>query len=177
MKRTFLFLVLVLLPGLTFCQVYSAGEEVEVEVEGIWFDAIVTEASGKKIKVRYVEESTGEFWVKAEEVRKKKSAGGSTTIEYSTGAMDPEQEKQKELEEEPDKDSPVVVEEVVVTLHNTCDRKREMMIGDEKFSLDANQKNEVKVQAGSLVYSVNAAGKVIKGKVTPKLTTFFPDCE
>ena len=163
-------------------QTFSLGELVEVEVEGVWFDAYVMEVGGKKYKVNYNNQSDAkDFWVKSTEIRKKaKSGDGSTSFEYeyNTGASESDMMKddKKKGDDKDEKPSNVEVNMVVITLHNTCGKRAQMAVNDEIYPLEAHQKTEIEVPVGALVYTVNGGEKKIKGKVTVKLTTFYSEC-
>jgi ribosome assembly protein YihI (activator of Der GTPase) len=160
----------------TLAQNYRVGEQVEVLVEDVWFDAYIQEIDGKKYRLNYSRTSDEtDFWVKEDKIRKRKGNNnpgdghGSVSFEQTTGAKKPES---KDTKAEVKPSQPLQL----ITLHNTCQRQETFVINDEKYNVKSNDKVEVEVELGTLIYSMQNGEKIIKGKVTEKIVVFRPSC-
>lgn len=156
-------------------QTYTIGEKVEVDVEGVWFDAYIIEIDGKKFKVNYQPNSDEkDFWVKESRVRKKPvEGGGKIEIEWATTVQKPEKEDKKKNTNEEQVESKLVK----ITLHNTCRHRQTFIINDDTYEIDPNKKMQLEVKEGTSIYILSGDKKVIKGKATERINTFLPNCD
>ncbi len=180
--RKFILILFLLSPLVIFAQSYRVGEQIEVQIEEVWFEAYIIEIDGKKYKLNYARMSDDtDFWVKEEEIRKKTfkdspSGNGSGSITFKHNAGSGPHDIKKDKKKNKSKDKYVATTTKIITLHNTCDRRETFVIQDIQYEIDGYQKIELEVEIGTSIFALENDQKVIRGKVTNSITVFRPAC-
>ncbi|MBN4071272.1 hypothetical protein JYT72_02060 [Crocinitomix catalasitica] len=179
--RKFILILFLLTPLVIFSQTYKVGQQIEVQIEDVWFEAYVIEIDGKNYRLNYSRMSDDtDFWVKEEKIRKKTfrddnkgNGNGSVTFEHNTGSKPHDIKKDKKKKS---KDKYIATTTKIITLHNTCDQRETFVIQDIQYEIDGYQKIDLEVEVGTSIFSLENNQKVIRGRVTNSITVFRPSC-